>query len=107
MNISQIILSVLGLCVFEVVSSIDNAVVNADVLSTMGQKARKWFLIWGIFLGVFLVRGLLPWLIIWMSNPEFGFWGAFTAAFSHDPLIAQSLEKSSPILLTGGGVFLF
>ena len=58
-----IILTILGLCAFEVISSIDNAVVNADVLATMGQKARKWFLVWGIFFGVFLVRGLLPWAI--------------------------------------------
>ena len=50
MDMTAIILSILGLCLFEVVSSIDNAVVNADVLSTMSVKWRKWFLIWGIFL---------------------------------------------------------
>ncbi len=106
MDIGGIVLSILGLCVFEVVSSIDNAVVNADVLATMSIRWRRWFLIWGIFLGVFLVRGLLPWLIIWWSSPEIGLWGALTATFSHDPQIQAALAQSSPQLLIGGGVFL-
>lgn len=106
MEISALILSVLGLCVFEIVSSLDNAVVNADVLSTMSAKWRKWFLVWGIFFGVFLVRGTLPWLIVWVANPSIGPWGALMASFSNDPRIAESLEASSPILLVGGGLFL-
>ncbi len=106
MDLTAIILSILGLCLFEVVSSIDNAVVNADVLSTMSVKWRKWFLIWGIFFGVFMVRGLLPWFIVWMANPSIGPWGALTASFSNDPRIQQALQESSPPLLLGGGVFL-
>jgi hypothetical protein len=106
MDMTAIILSILGLCLFEVVSSIDNAVVNADVLSTMSVKWRKWFLIWGIFFGVFMVRGLLPWFIVWMANPSIGPWGALTASFSNDPQIQQALGESSPPLLLGGGVFL-
>ncbi|MBP6342397.1 MAG: DUF475 domain-containing protein [Candidatus Omnitrophica bacterium] len=106
MEMSAIILSILGLCVFEIVSSIDNAVVNADVLSTMSAKWRKWFLVWGIFIGVFMVRGLLPWIIVWCANPALGPWGAFMASFSNDPRVAASLEASSPILLVGGGLFL-
>lgn len=106
MNFFTIILSILGLCVFEVVSSLDNAVVNADVLSTMSKKWRKWFLVWGIFFSVFLVRGTLPFLIVWMANPSIGPWGALTASFSNDPQVAQALQQSSPVLLIGGGVFL-
>jgi uncharacterized protein len=106
MEWSVIILSILGLCVFEIVSSIDNAVVNADVLATMGQKWRKWFLVWGIFIGVFLVRGLLPWFIVWGANPSLGPWGSLTASFSNDPAIGESLKTSAPFLLMGGGLFL-
>lgn len=40
-----IILTVAGLVVFETVSSIDNAIINADVLATMGEKAHRWFLL--------------------------------------------------------------
>ncbi|MEI8067526.1 MAG: DUF475 domain-containing protein [Candidatus Shapirobacteria bacterium] len=106
MDIGSIILVILGLCLFEVVSSIDNAVVNADVLSTMSPKGRKWFLVWGIFIGVFLVRGLLPWLIIWGANPSLGPIQALFATFSNNPAILESVEKSAPILLSGGSIFL-
>lgn len=106
MNLSSIILIILGLCLFEIVSSIDNAVVNADVLSTMSPKGRKWFLVWGIFIGVFLVRGLLPWLIIWGANPALGPIQSLLATFSNDPAILDSVEKSAPMLLVGGAVFL-
>lgn len=101
-----LILSVLGLCVFEIVSSLDNAVVNADVLSTMDKKWRKWFLVWGIFFSVFMVRGLLPWVLVWLSSPTLGFWGSLTATFSNNPEVAHALEQSSPLLLVAGGIFL-
>lgn len=99
-------LVVLGLVVFEVISSIDNAVVNADVLSTMSEKARKWFLFYGILIAVFLVRGLLPLLIVWASSPELGLWGTLTAAFSSDPHVAEVIDAQKPILLAGGGIYL-
>jgi hypothetical protein len=101
-----IILTVLGLCLFETISSIDNAVINASVLKTMSQRARRWFLVWGILFAVFLVRGLLPWLIVWITNPALGPIGAFTASFSNDPRVIEAIETSAPMLLMGGGVFL-
>lgn len=106
MEIGFIILTIVGLTLFETVSSIDNAIINAEVLNTMSKKARRWFLIWGIFIAVFLVRGLLPLVIIWAVNPSLGLVGAFTATFSNDPHVAESIHNSAPILLTGGGVFL-
>lgn len=106
MSISMLIITVLGLSLFEIVSSIDNAVINAEVLSTMGEKAKRWFLLWGILLAVFVVRGLLPWLIIWLSTPDIGPLQALTMSFSDDPAVSQCIERSAPVLLTGGGVFL-
>jgi hypothetical protein len=102
----EFILIVVGLCLFEIISSIDNAVINADVLATMGKKARKWFLFWGLLFAVFVVRGLLPWIIVWISSPSLGFLGSLTATFSSDPLVMAAIESSAPILLMGGGVFL-
>jgi hypothetical protein len=99
-------LIVAGLVLFETVSSIDNAVINAEVLSTMGQKARRFFITWGIFFAVFVVRGLLPWLIVFATVPSLGFWGSFMATFSNDPAVAQAIQSSAPILLMGGGIFL-
>ncbi|HPO05481.1 MAG TPA: DUF475 domain-containing protein [Candidatus Gracilibacteria bacterium] len=106
MNWGSIILTISGLCLFEIISSIDNAIINAEVLSTMGQKARRWFLIWGILFAVFVVRGLLPWLIVWLATPGLGPIEALTAAFSSDSSVLKAVESSSPILLMGGGVFL-
>jgi hypothetical protein len=99
-------LTVAGLSLFEIVSSIDNAVINADVLSTMSKRARRWFLIYGIFIAVFVIRGLLPFAIIYGLNPGLGPVGAFTAAFSNDPAVAEAVKMSAPPLLAGGGVFL-
>ncbi|KAB2945614.1 MAG: Integral membrane protein TerC family protein [Candidatus Methanoperedens nitroreducens] len=106
MDIFSIILIVVGLIIFETISSIDNAVINAEVLSTMSQRARRWFLIYGLFIAVFAVRGMLPWLIVWATNPALGPVNAFTATFSDNPDIAKAIEESSPFLLVGGGVFL-
>ncbi len=99
-------LTVLGLIIFETVSSVDNAVVNADVLRTMGKKGRRIFLTWGIFVAVFVVRGVLPWFIVWMSS-GLGPWESLTVAFSGDPRATEAVEKAAPTLLGGGGVFLF
>jgi hypothetical protein len=104
--ILTLVLTTLGLCLFEVITSIDNAIINAEALTTMSAKARKWFLFWGILFAVFLVRGFLPLLIVWGANPGLGIMGALTATFSNDPRVIEAIEKSSPILLVGGGVFL-
>ena len=106
MEIFSIILIIVGLIIFEVIISIDNAVINAEVLSTMSAKARRWFLIYGLFIAVFAVRGLLPWLIVWATNPSLGPIDAFTATLSDNPEIKEIIESSSPFLLIGGGVFL-
>jgi len=102
----NIILIILGLCVFETVSSVDNAIINAEVLATMKPKARRWFLIWGLLIAVFAVRGLLPWAIVWFVNPTLGPIEALLATFSGDPAVQASIEASAPILLVGGGIFL-
>jgi len=103
----ELFIVILGLCVFEIVSSVDNAVVNAHILKTMPEKYRRIFLIWGIFFAVFVVRGLLPLLIVWMVNPDLSFWQSITFAFSRNPQLAEYVDKTNPILLLGGGTYLF
>ncbi len=106
MQILSWIFTISGLALFETISSVDNAVINAEVLRTMSARARRWFLLWGILFAVFVVRGVLPWLIIWVSLPELGPVGALTATFSSDPHVIEALHAASPILLAGGGTFL-
>lgn len=106
MDLLSAALTLIGLGIFEIVTSIDNAVINAEVLSTMSKRARRWFLLWGLLFAVFAVRGLLPWLIVWAANPSLGPWGAFVSTLSSDPQVTHAIEESAPILLMGGGVFL-
>lgn len=84
----------------------DNAIVNAHVLKTMSVKWRKIFLVWGIFTAVFLIRGLLPFVIVWLSVPEVGFMGAFRAMFNSSPEVSQLIEERKGVILIGAGVFL-
>jgi len=106
MDIFSASLTVVGLCLFETISSIDNAIINAEVLSTMRPKYRRWFLVWGILIAVFAVRGLLPWLIVWLVTPGLGPIEALTATFSSDPKVHEAILQASPPLLMGGGIFL-
>lgn len=106
LDLLALILTVAGLCLFETISSIDNAIINAEVLGTMGERARRWFLVWGLLFAVFVVRGILPWLIVWATTPTLGPVGALTATFSNDPAVIAAIEESAPVLLIGGGTFL-
>jgi len=102
----ELIFVLLGLILFEIITSLDNAVINADVLNAMSARARRRFLLYGIFIAVFIIRGLLPTVIVWISNPSLGFFGAFYNTLSSNPQIIGLVEKSKPLLLIGGGVYL-
>lgn len=101
-----IILTITGLAIFETVSSLDNAIINAQVLNTMQARARRWFLTWGMAIAVFGVRGLLPLLIVWVLNPSLGLFGSITATFTGDQQALQAIKQSAPVLLMAGGVFM-
>lgn len=106
MSLFPLLLTIVGLSLFEIISSIDNAIINAEVLSGMGKKARRWFLVWGMLFAVFIMRGVLPFLILLAINPSLGVIGVIQSAFSSDPNIVHELEESSRVLLVGGGTFL-
>ena len=106
MDFFSILLIVGGLVLFETITSIDNAIINAEVLTTMSEKAKRWFLTWGLLVAVFALRGLLPFAIVWAVNPSMGPIELVTATFSGDPAIHEAIEASAPILLSGGGIFL-
>src|SRR3989344_3304540 len=103
----EILVVIFGLCLFEVISSIDNAIINAHVLKTLPEKYRKFFLFWGLIFAVVLVRGLLPFIIVWLANPAFSFYQIISFVFHPTPEISEYVEKSRPLLLLGGGVYLF
>lgn len=98
---------IVGLSLFEIISSIDNAIINAHVLRTIPLKYRKIFLFWGILFAVFIIRGVLPFIIVWIANPALSFIQVITFTFSQSKEIEHSIEQSKPLLLVGGGVYLF
>ena len=101
------LITILGLSLFEIISSIDNAIINANVLKTVPEKYRKIFLFWGILFAVFVIRGILPFVIVWLANPSLSMIEVFTFAFSSGSDIEHSVEQSKPLLLLGGGIYLF
>jgi hypothetical protein len=53
-------------------------------------------------------EGLLPFVIVWLTNPSLSIVEVFASAFSSDnAMVAESLEASKPLLLLGGGSYLF
>ncbi len=101
---SLIIIS--GLIVFEIVMSLDNAIVNAHVLKKMSSLWRRRFLTIGIFSSVFLVRFLLPLAIIWLSVQNLSISEFFQSFIGGNELGLKAIESSKPFILIFGGVFL-
>ncbi len=107
MPIVEAIIIIFGLCLFEVISSVDNAIINAHVLKTLPEKYKKFFLVWGLLIAVVAVRGVLPFLIVWLANPAFSFWQVISFVFHPTPEIESYVEQSQSLLLLAGGVYLF
>jgi hypothetical protein len=97
---------VLGLIVFEVVNSLDNAIVNASVLKTMNILWRKRFLLIGILTSVFLVRFILPLIVVWISVPTISGQDVFLAFLGQSEVAKTAIEMQKPLILMFGGVFL-
>lgn len=106
MSLVEDILIVAGLIVFEVVNSVDNAIVNASVLKTMSLIWRKRFLLIGIVTSVFLVRFILPLIIVWISVPGISGSDLFLAFTGQSAVAAEAIEAQKPLILMFGGVFL-
>jgi hypothetical protein len=100
----ELLLIVIGLALFELITSVDNAVINAEVLGGVSHKMRRWFLSWGILIAVVLVRGVVPLLIVMAANPGVGVWEALTFTFEEGD--QSAFEQSASVLLVAGGVFL-
>jgi hypothetical protein len=105
-DLPLMLLTIFGLALFESISSIDNAVINAEVLSKMSERARRWFLFYGIIIAVVVVRFMLPTAMLWIANPGLSPYDLTMAMFSGNGGVADAMEKGSPMLLTAGGVFL-
>ncbi len=103
----EFIIVIFGLCLFEIISSVDNAIINAHILKTLPERFRRIFLVWGLLVAVFVVRGILPFIIVWIANPGLSILELIRFVFSQSNDINEALEASKPLLLLGGGIYLF
>ncbi len=103
----NLVIVVFGLALFEIISSVDNAVINAHILKGLPEKYRHIFLVWGLLFAVFIIRGILPFLIVWLANPDLSVVQVITSTFSGSPEVLAYINKSKPLLLLGGGIYLF
>jgi uncharacterized protein len=93
------------LVILEVTFSFDNAVVNSKVLATMSDFWQKIFLTVGIFIAVFVVRFLLP-IVIVMIAAGTGFMEVVDLAFNQPDEYSRVLHEAAPMIDAFGGAFL-
>ncbi len=93
------------LAVIEVTFSFENAVLNSEVLSRMTKIWRTVFLTVGIFIAVFLVRLVLP-LILVSASVGLGIGDVLDQALHHPDEYAHNLHEAYPMIAAFGGTFL-
>lgn len=102
----QPLITVLILAVLEVTFSFENAIINAKILQKMSRGWQTLFMTVGIFIAVFVVRLLLPVLIVALATAT-GFKDVVQLAL-HDPEVyAHKLELAQPVIAAFGGMFLY
>ncbi len=102
----EFLIIIAGLTLFEVVNSVDNAIINAHVLKTMGEKWRRRFLFVGILTSVFLVRIILPVVIVFLVIPNIAFSDLVSMILGKSTAASAAIEHGKPLILMFGGVFL-
>lgn len=93
------------LVILEVTFSFDNAVINSKVLERMSPIWQKLFLTVGIFFAVFVVRFILPVVIVMISaGQDFGH--VLDLAFNNPEEYGETLHEAAPMINAFGGTFL-
>jgi hypothetical protein len=97
--------TVVILTLLETTFSADNAVVNSKVIVTLSPRWQKLFMTVGIFIAVFLVRFILP-IVIVMVTAGLGFTEVLHLAFNDAEHYEHELAKAEPLISAFGGTFL-
>lgn len=100
-----VILPLAVLAVVEIIFSFDAAVLNSQVLATMRRVWRIAFLTIGILIAIFLVRAILPIVLVSTSIDE-SISHVWDLALNDPESYAIELEKAYPVIAAFGGVFL-
>jgi len=97
--------TVFVLTLLEVTFSADNAVINSRVVVTMSPFWQKLFLTVGIFTAVFVVRFILP-LVIVMITSGLGWAEVIHLITTDSEGYAEHLHMAEPMINAFGGTFL-
>lgn len=95
----------LMLSVLEISLSFDNAVLNSSVLQKMDARWQHRFLTWGILIAVFVVRFLLPIIIVGFVT-HLTLSDVFFLAIQKPSEYATLLEATKTTISSFGGIFL-
>lgn len=101
----SVLLPLIVLAVIELVFSFDAAVLNSQVLSTMRRVWRLIFLTVGILIAIFLVRAILPLVLVSTALDE-SIGQVWDLAVNNPEQYSTELKKAYPIIAAFGGVFL-
>lgn len=93
------------LVLLEVTFSFDNAVINSKILSRMSKFWQNLFLTVGIVFAVFVVRFVLPIVIVMLSSNH-SFVGVVDLALNKPEQYSETLHEAAPIINGFGGTFL-
>lgn len=98
-------ITTLFLIAVEMAISFDNAIVNAKVLTKLSRFWQQIFLTVGIFIAIFVVRFLLP-IVIVMFTAHLSFGEVFNLALNDTAKYGEKLNDAHVIIAGFGGSFL-
>ena len=101
----EALLTVLVLSALEITFSFDNAIVNAKVLAGMPEFWRRMFMTTGILIAVFVVRLLLP-IVLVAATAGLSMEQVVQLALQRPAEYARYLDQAHPIIASFGGMFL-
>lgn len=93
------------LVLLEITFSFDNAVINSKVLARLSHFWQQLFLTVGIILAVFVVRFIIPVVIVMISS-GLGFMAVIDMALNHADTYKQTINQAAPMINAFGGTFL-
>lgn len=102
----QAFLLVVILTLLEMTLSADNAVVNSRILVTMSPLWQKLFLTIGILIAVFIMRFIIPILIVAFTT-DLDSLAALQLALNDPEEYGHKLHDAAPLIDSFGGMFLF
>lgn len=93
------------LVLLEVTFSFDNAVVNSKILERLSELWQTLFLTIGIFFAVFVVRFLLP-IVIVMATAHLSAGEVISLVINSPDEYSHKLHEAAPLINAFGGTFL-